>query len=181
MEFKRSHQINEIKLTPYYRSEGFPLDFEIQLRTDASWLSKGKWETVSTVKGLKLPVIAGEGEKEPYSIKLSSPVKANAMRIMVTRFRVTQGFFCDISVTYYCRLSEIETINTEGENVALNGKAKVSSTFYSWFNSKDIIADTYKELYNAGAKWNRVGQWGDWTCWYAVEQKKGEYYIDPIS
>ncbi|HRR87525.1 MAG TPA: discoidin domain-containing protein, partial [Phycisphaerae bacterium] len=176
--FSATSAIKELRLLPYWRAEGFPADFDIKVR------DRGSWKTVQQIRHASLPPSAGEGEKHPYAITFPRPVQADAICIEATRFTPTSGFFTDCGTTYYFRLSEIEAINTDDKNVAAaaaGAGAKASWTFRSYFNSAEVIRDTYAELYNLGVKWNRIGQWGDWTCWSIVEQKKGEYAIDPTT
>jgi hypothetical protein len=177
VNFASPADIAEIRLVPYWNAQCFPVDFTVKLRDDG-------WKTVYEVKGVRLPESDGQGAKKPFIIKLPSPVKADAVRIEVTRFGPPSSFFSDCAVTYYLRLSEIESIDSSGRNVALasaGAKAETPTTFRSYYNSTKVVRDTYKELYNIGVKWNRIGQWGDWTCWAAVERKKGEYYMDPAT
>ena len=137
---------------------------------------------VRELTGVRLPASAGETNKTPYVIPLPAPCKAEAIRIEVTRCSHASSFFTEFYQPYYFRLSEIEAITVDGRNAALaaNGaKARVSTTFRSFYNSPEVVRRTYPELYEMGVKWNRVGQWGDWTCWTAVEQEKGKYYMDP--
>ena len=172
------HSLKEIRLVPYWKTEGFPVDFVVKLREGH------KWQTVHEACGVVADPSWGEGKKEAYKIPVPSSTKADAMRIEVTRYYPVSGFFTDCGTTYFFRLSELEAINIDGQNVALASKgAKVtaSSTFHSYFNSAKVVNETYKEIYDLGVKWNRVGQWGDWTCWAAVEQKKGEYHMDPLT
>jgi hypothetical protein len=115
-------------------------------------------------------------------VPISPARTADAVRIEVTRFSRCAGFFTDCASLYYFRLSEIELIDEAGDNVALayrDAKVSVPWTFSSYFLSPDVIRKTFGEPYNLGVKWNRIGQWGDWTCWAIVEQKKGEYFIVP--
>ena len=178
VSFGSSQTIKEVRLVPFHNAEGFPIDFIVQLRVG------GKWKTVHEAKGVHLSASDGQGEKKPYVVNVSPAVEANAVRIEVTRFNSAAGFFTDCAVSYYIRLSGIEAISAAGENVALaskGAKAKVAFTFRSYFNSAEVVAKTYPELYNLGVKWNRIGQWGDWTAWSMVEQKKGEYFIDPTT
>jgi hypothetical protein len=170
--------IREIRLVPYHRSEGFPLDFQVKLRTGKTW------SIVHEARGVTLPATAANNPKQPYIIPLSSPVTADAVRIEVTRFHTAASFFTDCATSHFLRLSEIEVISTAGENVALatrGGRADVAFTFRSYFNSPAVIRKTYPEMFNLGVKWNRVGQWGDWTAWAMVEARKGEYRMDPVT
>ncbi|MGQ9651428.1 MAG: discoidin domain-containing protein [Phycisphaerae bacterium] len=176
--FSAPSAIKELRLLPYWRAEGFPADFDIKTR------DRGSWKTVQQIRNASLPPSAGEDKKRPYLITFPRPVQADAICIEATRFTPTAGFFNDCATTYYFRLSEIEAINTDDKNVAAaaaGASAKASWTFRSYFNSTEVIRDTYGELYNLGVKWNRVGQWGDHTCWSIVEQQKGQYAIDPIT
>lgn len=176
--FSGTARIKEIRLLPYWRAEGFPADFDIKAR------ERGLWKTVQQVKRASLPPSAGEDKKRAYVVTLPRPVQADAICIEATRFTPTASFFTDCATTYYFRLSEIEAVDGDGRNVAAadaGASAKASQTFRSYFNSSEVIRDTYGELYDLGVKWNRVGQWGDWTCWSIVERKKGEYAIDPTT
>ncbi|MDM8006026.1 MAG: discoidin domain-containing protein [Phycisphaerae bacterium] len=176
--FSGTSSIKELRLLPYWRAEGFPADFDIKAR------DRGSWKPVQQVRRAGLPPSAGEDKKRPYVITFPRPVQADAICIEATRFTPTASFFTDCATTYYFRLSEIEAISADDKNVAAaaaGASAKASWTFRSYFNSAEVIRDTYGELYNLGVKWNRVGQWGDWTCWSIVEQKKGEYAIDPTT
>ncbi len=66
--------------------------------------------------------------------------------------------------------------------LAKNGaQVRVSSVDRSFFNSAEEVNKVYKEMYNLGVKWNRIGQWGDWTCWSIVEREKNKYQIDPVT
>ena len=176
VDFAGPQNLREVRLVPYWRAEGFPIDFTLLLRTG------GKWTKVRELTGVRLPASAGETNKTPYAIQLPAPATADAVRIEVTRCSHAASFFTEFYQPYYFRLSEIEAITVDGRNVALaasGAKAKVSSTFRSFYNSPEVVRRTYPELYEMGVKWNRVGQWGDWTCWTAVEQEKGKYYMDP--
>ncbi len=178
--FASPAKIAEIRLAPYWNAQCFPVDFEVKLRDGEGRV----WKTVYSARGIHLPEADGQGAKKPFVIKLSEPVAADALRIEVSRFGPATGFFTDCAQTYYFRLSEIEAVDTSGRNVALaanGGKADVCWTFRSYYNSTKVVNDTYKELYNIGVKWNRIGQWGDWTCWTAVEREKGVYTIDPTT
>ena len=176
VDFAGAQSLREVRLIPYWRAEGFPVDFTLSVRTG------GKWQKVQESTGVRLPASAGETNKTPYVIPLPTPCKADAIRIEVTRCRHASSFFTEFYQPYYLRLSEIEAITAEGRNAALaaNGaKVKVSTTFRSYYNSPEVVRRTYPELYEMGVKWNRIGQWGDWTCWTAVEREKGKYYMDP--
>ena len=176
VDFAGSQILQEVRLVPYWRAEGFPIDFTLSIR------SGGQWQKVRELSGVRLAASAGETNKTAYVIPLPAPCKAEAVRIEVTHCSHASSFFTEFYQPYYFRLSEIEAISAEGRNVALaaNGaKVKVSTTFRSDHNSPEVVRRTYPELYEMGVKWNRVGQWGDWTCWTAVEQEKGKYYMDP--
>lgn len=178
VDFSGPSEIREIRLTPYHNAEGFPVDFAIKLR------SGGKWKQVYEGRRIRVPAEDGGKRKRPFGIPLSKPVRADALRIEATRFGSPSSFYTDCAASYHFMLSEIEAIDASGRNVALASraaKASVCSTHCSYFNSTRIVRDTYAELYNLGVKWNRIGQWGDWTCWAAVERRKGEYYIDPTT
>ncbi len=172
---KQPAAIKEIRLVPYWRAEGFPGDFDVKAR------SRGAWKTVQEVRRASLPSSAGEGRKRPYTITFTRPQQADAICIEASRFAPASSFFTDCGATYYFRLSEIEVIDSNGNNAAAGAGVKASWTFRSYYGSTDVIRESYPELYNLGVKWNRVGQWGDWTCWSIVEQKKGEYTIDPAT
>ncbi|MEI7937421.1 MAG: discoidin domain-containing protein [Verrucomicrobiota bacterium] len=176
VDFAGPQSLREVRLVPYWRAEGFPLDFTVSVR------SGGQWQKVRELTGVRLPASAGETNKTPYTIALPAPCKADAVRIEVTRCSHASSFFTEFYQPYYFRLSEIEAITVDGRNAALaayGAKVKVSTTFRSYYNSPEVVRRTYPELYEMGVKWNRVGQWGDWTCWTAVEQEKGKYYMDP--
>ncbi len=174
--FARPAEIVQINLVPYWRAEGFPVDFEVKLRAG------GEWRTVHQAKGLRLPSEAGDSPKQPYVIQLEQPLEADAIRIEVSRYSACGGFFTEFFTCYYFRLSEIVALDKAGRNMALaseGAKVAVPWTHRSWYNSREDIEATYPSLYDIGVKWNRVGQWGDWTAWAMVEQQKGQYYIDP--
>jgi hypothetical protein len=176
VDFAGPQNLKEIRLVPYWRAEGFPIDFTLSVRCG------GQWQKVRELTGVRLAASAGETNKTPFVIPLPAPRKADAVRIEVTRCSHASSFFTEFYQPYYFRLSEIEAITADGRNAALaaNGaKVKVSTTFRSYCNSPEVVRRTYPELYEMGVKWNRVGQWGDWTCWTAVEQEKGKYYMDP--
>ena len=178
VDFAGPQKLREVRLVPYRRAEGFPIDFTLLLRIG------GKWIKARELTGVRLPASAGETNKTPYVIQLPAPATADAVRIEVTRCSHASSFFTEFYQPYYLRLSEIEAISVDGRNVALasNGaRVKVSSTFRSFYNSPEVVRRTYPELYEMGVKWNRVGEWGDWTCWTAVEQEKGKYYMDPAT
>jgi hypothetical protein len=170
--------IRGIRLIPYHRAEGFPVDFQVKLRTGKSWT------VVHEARGATLPATAGTSPKQPYVISLSSPVTANAVRLEATRLHTAASLPTDCATSHFLRLSEIEVISTAGDNVALatrGGRADAAFTFRWYYNSPAVIRQTYPELFNLGVKWNRISQWGDWTAWSMVEQRKGEYRIDPIT
>lgn len=170
--------VREIRLVPYHRAEGFPVDFQVKLRTGKSWT------VVHEMRGATLPAAAGTSPKQPYVISLSSPVTADAVRLEATRFHTAASLPTDCATSHFLRLSEIEVISTAGDNVALatrGGRADVAFTFRWYYNSLAVIRQTYPELFNLGVKWNRISQWGDWTAWSMVEQRKGEYHIDPVT
>ena len=178
VDFAGTQNLQEVRLIPYWRAEGFPIDFTLLVR------SGGKWQPVRELTGVRLSASAGETNKTPYVIQLPAPCKADAVRVEVTRCSHASSFFTEFYQPYYFRLSEIEAITVEGQNAALaahGAKVKVSTTFRSYYNSPEVVCRTYPELYEMGVKWNRVGQWGDWTCWTAVEQEKGKYYMDPAT
>ena len=178
VDLARPADIAELRLVPYWNAQGFPVDFDIKLR------SGGAWQTALHYRRVIVDLKDGQQTKKPFAIKLPTPIKADAIRIETTRFGSPASFFTDCASTYYMRLSEIEALDASGRNVALasaGAKASASSTFRSFYNSVQVVRDTYPELYNIGVKWNRIGQWGDWTCWTAVERKKGEYTIDPTT
>ena len=170
--------VREIRLLPYHRAEGFPMDFQVKLRTGDSWT------VVHEARGVTMPVAAGTSPKQPYVISLSSPVTANAVRLEATRFRTAASLPTDCATSHFLRLSEIEVMSTAGDNVALatrGGRADVAFTFRWYYNSPDVVRQTYPELFHLGVKWNRISQWGDWTAWSMVEQRKGEYHMDPVA
>jgi len=178
IDWASAHTITEIGLVPYWKAEGFPIDFVVRLRSGGEWTTSYEGWQVRPARA------TGESEKQPFVIEISPAVQADAVRVEVSRFRGVSSFFTDCAPTFACRLSEIEVIDQAGENIALakrGGKATASDTFRSYFSSKDIIDRTYPELFNLGVKWNRVSQWGDWTCWAIVERKKGEYAFDPVT
>jgi hypothetical protein len=172
---KQPAGIKELRLVPYWRAEGFPADFDVKIRL------RGSWRTVQEVRRASLPSSADEDKKRPYTITFPRPQQADAICIEATRFSAASSFFTDCAATYYFRLSEIEVIDSDGKNAAAGASVKASWTFRSYYGSPEVIRETYAELFNLGVKWNRVGQWGDWTCWSIVEQKKGEYTIDPAT
>ena len=177
IELARPTAVREIRLIPYHKGEGFPLDFAILVAgEEKTWLPAAQ-RTGQTAP----PHTPGE-PKTPFVIRLDESIRTRAIRLEATRFTGAHPFFTDCAGTYYLRLSGIEVINERGQNVALSqegARVQVSTTFRSFFNSREVIAKTYPELYEIGVKWNRVGQWGDWSCWSAVEREKGVYYIDP--
>lgn len=170
--------VREIRLVPYHRAEGFPVDFQVKLRTGKTWT------VVHEARGVTLPAAAGTSPKQPYVISLTSPVTADAARIEATRFHTAASLPTDCATSHFLRLSEIEVISTAGENVALatrGGRADAAFTFRWYYNSPAVIRQTYPEMFNLGVKWNRISQWGDWTAWSMVERRKGEYHIDPVT
>lgn len=178
IDLAKPQEISKVNLVPYHRSEGFPIDYTIKARQG------GGWKTVAVHEHVAPSAEAGEGEKEPVVSVLAPAVKTDALRVEVTRFSPAAPFFTDFCSAFYLRLSEVEAITASGENAALasaGAGVRTSMTFRSYYNSREVIEKTYPELYNIGVKWNRVGQWGDLTCWAAVERKKGEYHIDPTT
>ena len=179
VRFKGGHEIHEVRLVPYWKGMGFPVDFTVKLRAD------GKWVGVYTGQRVRVPPEWGEpGKKQPFVIRLAHSIKADALRIEVTRFSPGGNFFTEFKPANHFRLSEIEALDSGGANVALasrGARVSVSATFRSWYNSPQVTRETYPELYNLGVKWNRIGQWGDWTAWAIVEREKGKYDIDPTT
>ena len=178
VDFARPQSITRINLVPYHNAEGFPVDYVIKVR-----VGKG-WQTVAARNHVTLKPADGQGAKRAVAHELKTPITTDAIRVEATRFSPAASFFTDLCAASYFRLSEVEAINEAGDNVALASKgAEVSTsfTFRSCYNSREVIAKTYPELYNMGIKWNRVGQWGDLTCWAMVEQEKGKYYLDPTT
>ncbi|MHB1460179.1 MAG: discoidin domain-containing protein [Armatimonadota bacterium] len=176
LELRTPGTIKEIRLVPYWHAEGFPTDFEIKAKIGRSW------KTIYSIQGAATTLAAGDSRKQPYCISLVQPVTMSVLRIEATRFSPGSSFFTDCAVANYMRLSEIELIDQKGHNVALasNGtKVAVSSTYYSYFNTADVIRKTYPMVYDLGVKWNRVGFWGDMTTWAQVERTKGKYQLDP--
>jgi hypothetical protein len=179
VQFKGEYEIHEVRLVPYWRGMGFPVDFTVELHAG------GQWVEIYTGEGEHIRADRAEpGKKQPFVIKLDRPVKADALRVEVTRFSLGGSFFCEFKPANYFRLSEIEVLDARGTNVALAGhgaRVRVPATFRSWYNSAQVTRETYPELYNLGVKWNRIGQWGDWTAWAIVEREKGKYSIDPTT
>lgn len=178
IEFARPQSLTKINLVPYHNAEGFPVDYVIKARVGKSW------QTVVTRDHVALKAKDGQGSKRVVAHELATPITMDAVRIEVTRFSPAAAFFTDSSAASYFRLSEVEAINGAGDNVALaskGAKVRASFTFRSYYNSREVIAKTYPELYNMGIKWNRVGQWGDLTSWVMVEQEKGKYHMDPTT
>jgi hypothetical protein len=179
VQFKKDYEIHEVRLVPYWKGMGFPVDFTVTLRAG------GRWVAAYTGQRVHVPADWGEpGKKQPFVIKLYQPVKADGLRVEVTRVSPGGNFFCEFKPANYFRLSEIEALDTQGANVALasrGARVRVPATFRSWYNSAQVTRETYPELYNLGVKWNRIGQWGDWTALAIVEHEKGEYIIDPTT
>jgi len=178
VDFAKQQRITQINLVPYHKAEGFPMDYKIKVRA-------GKhWKTVATRDHVVLKSADGLGAKRPVVHELDPSIMTDAIRIEATRFTGAASFFTDLCAASYFRLSEVEAINPAGENVARaskGAKVRTSFTFRSYYNSREVIARTYPELYNMGIKWNRVGQWGDLTCWAMVEPEKGRYFMDPTT
>lgn len=174
--FPKSHSLKQVNLVPYWNAEGFPIDFVIKAR------KANRWSVVHEARRVGIGTEDGQGKKKPYVIQLPDGTEGDAIRLEVTRFNMASGFFCDLGPSNYVRLSEIEAIDEFGVDVALalrGGKVTASSTQRAYYNSAQVIRETYHEFFDLGIKWIRVGQWGDRTCWAAVEPKKGQYYIDP--
>jgi hypothetical protein len=179
VQFNGEYEIHEVRLTPYWKGMGFPVDFTVKLRAD------GKWVAVYAGQRVSVPPEWGEpGKKHPFVIGVAHPFKADALRVEVTRFSPGGIFFTEFKPANYFRLSEIEALDAGGADVALasrGARVSVPATFRSWYNSAQMTRETYAELYNLGVKWNRIGQWGDWTAWAIVEREKGKYAVDPTT
>ncbi len=177
IKLPKPQPIAAIHIVPYWHGEGFPLDFVIKLR------SGGKWVDVYQGKNATIPASDGTpGQKKPYVIQLAKLYQADAVRLEVTRFGMVSGFFCDLGASNGLRLSGIEAIDPSGQNLALSSKGATvtaSTTHKAYFNTAKTVRETYPQMYELGMKWNRVGQWGDYTAWAMVEQQKGVYKIDP--
>jgi len=178
VRFAGPRDIREIRLVPYHNAEGFPVDFTVLIHRDDDWTK------VREYTGVRVPVEVGQRDKQPFVIALPETMNADGVRVEVTRCGRPSAFFTEFYTPHYFRLSEIEAVTTDGRNVALasNGaKVNVSTTFRSYYNSTEVVRRTFSDMYELGVKWNRVGQWGDWTCWAIVEREKGKYQMDPVT
>ncbi|MEI6914537.1 MAG: discoidin domain-containing protein, partial [Armatimonadota bacterium] len=93
--FPEKHKLKQVRLLPYWKTEGFPVDFVIKVKNGK------KWSVVHEAKAVMIPAADGEGKKKPYVIGMPAGVETDAIRLEVTRFSMASGFFCDLGPSNY--------------------------------------------------------------------------------
>lgn len=173
-------EVAQINLVPYWRNTDFPLGFCLKTSVDGT-----SWQTVVDVKDHTF-VADGpkQGDKLVQQFPLTTPVQARYVRIAFDRLPLSGGFYAEVIQGYKARLSGIEVLDKQGQNLALKSRGAsvaVCDIFLGWQNTAKAIKESFPRIFDIGLKWIRVGQWGDQTEWAAVEREKGKYEMDPAT
>jgi len=79
-------------------------------------------------------------------------------------------------------LAGVQVLDEEGHNVALASRGAGVTTSSTWYDAqgrRQEMDDWWPLHYDLGLKWLRVNFHNSVLIWHYVEQKKGEYVIDP--
>ncbi|HZZ44991.1 MAG TPA: discoidin domain-containing protein [Tepidisphaeraceae bacterium] len=181
MDLGRSQTISQVNLVPYWRNTDFPLGVSIWISADGA-----TWQEAFEAHSIKFNKRTTEkrGDKKVQVLKLPHEFSGRFVRVSFDRLPLSGGNFAEVSQGYKARLSGIELIDAAGKNVALASDGvsiKASDTFTGWQDTVQTIDQAFPKIMEIGAKWVRVGQWGDQTEWAAVEREKGKFAMDPAT
>jgi hypothetical protein len=178
IDLGRTCSIAQINLIPYWRNTDFPVGFSIHAIPDS-----GDRRTVERRTAYQLQQTAERrGDKLVQPFPLVRAVEARRVRVEFERLPLSGGNYAEVSQGYKARLSGIEVIDDQGQNVALlerGATVTASEYFTGWNDTAEAVRESFSRIFDLGVKWVRLGQWGDQTEWAAVERRKGFYEVDP--
>jgi len=180
IDLGRASIITQVNLVPYWKNTDFPLGFIIS--TSVS----GKEWSVSYQTKRHIFNDSGPkcGDKIKQKVSLDRAVNARYVRVEFNRLPLSGGNYAEVSQGYKARLSGIEVVGDEGQNLALvarGANVTASDFFTGWQNTAKSVNEAFPKIMDIGFKWVRVGQWGDQTEWAAVEREKGSYSMDSLT
>jgi hypothetical protein len=180
LDFPEARTITQVNLVPYWRNTDFPRGFAVRALEGG-----GQWRTVLRVANHTLAESGPRcGDRIVQCFPLGDPPRARALRLQFERLPLAQGNYAEVAQGYKARLSGIQVLGDDGQNIAhpLSGtRVSASDTFTGWQNTASSVAESFGRLLDLGVKWVRVGQWGDQTEWAAVERARGRFEMDPVT
>ena len=171
--------LSRLNLIPYWQNSDFPRGFTVL------GLVRSNPQLFIEVQSTELtPGSEMRGDKyvQSFAPNTTQTVPCQEFIISFNRLPPAGGNYAEVSSGWKARLAGIELIDEHGNNVALaslGATVTASDTFTGWQNLAANIEQAYKQVFNLGLKWVRIGQWGDQTEWAAVERTKGVYKMDP--
>jgi len=180
IHFTQSQTISQVNLVPYWHNAEFPIGFYIQSSNDNI-----NWDLALRITNHQFdnngPLI---GDKIVQRFPLPASITAKYIRLIFDKLPLAGGTYAEVSQGYKARLSGVEVMDSQGQNIALaNLGATVSAINYftGWNNTAKTVNESFENIMDIGLKWVRVGQWGDQTEWAAVEREKGKFLMDSVT
>lgn len=172
--------VSQVNLVPYWNNSDFPLGFTVLGSTDGT-----SWTQMLRVTQHQFEKNGPRREdKIVQQFPLPAPAAVKSVRISFDRLPLAGGNYAEVSQGYKARVSGIELMSEEGENLASaekGARAEASEFFTGWQNTLRTVNEPFDRIFDLGVKYVRVGQWGDQTEWAAVEREKGKFQVDPVT